>query len=168
MTGRLEGIARRATSRGAMEPLDEVEVSMPRGIEGDVRGTPGPRQVTVLSREAWDAACRETDTDGQALTWMTRRANLLVSSIDLEASRGARLTVGEVELEVCLETDPCARMEAARSGLFAALVPAWRGGACCRVLRGGVVRVGDTVRIERLDAHAADVAPVANPTADVS
>ena len=33
-------------------------------------------------------------------------------------------------------------------GLFAALTPDWRGGACSRVLAGGMIAIGDAIRIE--------------------
>ena len=48
-------------------------------------------------------------------------------------------------LEVTQETKPCHLMEAAHPGLKRALTPEWRGGVCCRVLKGGKVRVGDRV-----------------------
>jgi MOSC domain-containing protein YiiM len=51
-------------------------------------------------------------------------------------------------LEVTRHTDPCERMEALAPGLFAALTPDWRGGACTRVLMGGRIAVGDEIRIE--------------------
>ncbi|MGI9432882.1 MAG: MOSC domain-containing protein [Myxococcota bacterium] len=138
----LIGIARREKSRGAMEELDGVDVSPAAGIAGDFRGRPGDRQVTVLSREAWDTACAELGAD---LAWTTRRANLLVQGVDLEATTGRRLCIGSVVLEITGETDPCPRMEEQRSGLRAALEPAWRGGATCRVIHGGHLRRGDPV-----------------------
>ena len=33
------------------------KVTSDAGVEGDFRGNPGPRQVTILSEEAWRAAC---------------------------------------------------------------------------------------------------------------
>ena len=61
---------------------------------------------------------------------------------------GARLTIGELVLEVTQETRPCSLMEQAHAGLKAAMTPAWRGGVCCRVVSGGTVRLGDLVSIE--------------------
>jgi MOSC domain-containing protein YiiM len=43
------------------------------------------------------------------------------------------------------ETDPCRRMEALHTGLFAALAKEWRGGVTCRVVKGGLLTVGETV-----------------------
>jgi MOSC domain-containing protein YiiM len=100
------------------------------------------RQVTVLFRESWDAACREL---GVALPWPTRRANLFVEG--METPRRGQFRVGEVVLEVTCETAPCQVMEAAHWGLRAALKPDWRGGVCCRVVTAGNVRISDAVEL---------------------
>ncbi|MFY8207099.1 MAG: MOSC domain-containing protein, partial [Arenimonas sp.] len=55
------------------------------------------------------------------------------------------LRIGEAELQIMLETDPCPRMDAQHDGLTAALTPHWRGGVCCRVLADGIVNTGDSV-----------------------
>ena len=39
-------------------------------------------------------------------------------------------------------------MDAIADGLQAALKPDWRGGVCTRVIEGGTIRIGDTIRIE--------------------
>ena len=54
----------------------------------------------------------------------------------------------ELWWEITRETDPCERMEALAPGLKAALLPDWRGGACAMVRQGGVIAVGDRIRIE--------------------
>lgn len=116
---------------------------MDRGVEDDFRGRPGDRQVTVLSREAWQRACEEL---GRELPWTTRRANLLIEGIELQQTTGRELQIGTLVLRICGETDPCGRMDEQAAGLTAALTPEWRGGACCRVITGGTVSVGDSVR----------------------
>jgi len=145
MSGMLLAIARRVESRATMEELDLARVTEEEGVAGDYRGRPGPRQVTVLAHEAWGEGCAAL---GSELPWTTRWANLLVEGVDLEATTGRRLRIGDALLEVTGETDPCARMDEQRPGLRAALEPAWRGGATCRVLSGGTVRTGDTVSWE--------------------
>ena len=134
------GIACRHVKRGPMRLLDQVEVSRAAGVAGDTRGRPGQRQVTVLSAHAWLEACALAGTD---LPWLARRANLLVDGLDLRASTGAILRLGDdIELLVTGELDPCARMDAAAPGLKAALRDDWRGGVTCRVQRGGLLTVG--------------------------
>ena len=142
MSGKLLAIARREKSRGEMEVLDRTDVSPEAGVAGDLRGRHGERQVTVLSREAWDATCA---TLGIEIPWTTRRANLLVEGLELEGTSGQRLRIGAVQLVVTGETAPCPRMEQQHAGLRAALEPAWRGGVTCRVLSGGELRRGDPV-----------------------
>ena len=140
--GRLVGIARAAAKRAPLVEVGEGQVDTAGGLEGDVRGANPGRQVTVLFREGWDAACAEL---GVPLPWTTRRANLLVEGL-VTPHAGGRLAIGEMILEVTEETRPCQVMEAAHAGLRAALKPDWRGGVCCRVIRGGRIRVGDEVR----------------------
>ena len=150
---RLLAIAVRHRSRGAMQELAEAAVTREDGVADDFRGRTGRRQVTVLSLESWQAACREAGDP--KLPWTTRRANLLVTGVDLAAA--AVLRIGEVELEVTGETAPCERMEEAYAGLRAALEPAWRGGVTCRVRQPGTLRPGAPV--------AAQSASTAEPAA---
>lgn len=141
-TGKLLGIAIREQSRAPMSELTTALVTTESGCQNDFRGKPGQRQVTILSREAWDAACAEI---GESLDWTTRRANLLVEGFDLKHSQGATVTIGELVLLVTGETDPCGRMVEAHPKLKDALTPVWRGGALCRVISDGQISVGDSV-----------------------
>ncbi|URW77145.1 MOSC domain-containing protein [Sphingomonas donggukensis] len=144
------GIARHPRSKAPMETLERAHVTLEGGIVGDFRGAmkgkPYRRQITLMERADWDAAMVEV---GHAIPWEQRRANLLVDGLDLPQTPGVRLRIGaDVVLEVTRETDPCERMEALAEGLRAALTPDWRGGACTMVITGGVIAVGDTIRIE--------------------
>jgi MOSC domain-containing protein YiiM len=141
----LQAIAIHTAVRGAVTELTEALVTPECGVEGDMRGKPGRRQVTVLSSDAWQAACRDLDSD---LPWTLRRANFLVSGIDLAQSAGSQLHIDAVVLEISCETDPCKRMDEQYPGLRQALAPDWRGGVCCRVLIGGTVCVGDHVELQ--------------------
>lgn len=149
--GTVAGIARHAFARAPMEVLDRAEVSVEAGIAGDHRGRRKPggtgrRQVTLMERADWEAATAAID---RSIPWQERRANLLVDGFDLPQVPGTRLRVGEtVVLEITCETDPCPRMETLAPGLYDALLPDWRGGVCTRVLAGGTIAVGDTIRIE--------------------
>ena len=71
--GRLIGIATRPASRAPMVAHERRRVSVACGVEGDFRGKPGRRQVTVLAREAWEAACADV---GRELGWTTRHSPL--------------------------------------------------------------------------------------------
>jgi MOSC domain-containing protein YiiM len=144
--GRLLGIARRERKRGPMQALEQAEISPATGLAGDPRGRPGRRQVTVLAAGPWLEACAIA---GAELPWLARRANLLVDGVDLRDSTGAVLVLGDVELLVTGELDPCERMDAAAPGLRLALAPDWRGGVTCRVRQGGAIHVGAMVRLVR-------------------
>jgi MOSC domain-containing protein YiiM len=148
--GVLGGIARRARSRGAMETLDRIAVTLDGGVVGDFRGgmkgKPHRRQVTLIERGDWAAALAEIGAD---IPWQERRCNLLVDTLDLPQVKGARLRIGaDVVLEITCETDPCSRMDAVAPGLYAALLPDWRGGVCTMVVQGGAIAIGDAIRIE--------------------
>jgi MOSC domain-containing protein YiiM len=151
MVGRLAGIARHGRSRGPIEVIDTVHVSVEAGLAGDFRGAvkpggKGKRQVSLIEAGDWAAAMADLRTD---LDWSARRANLLVEGFDLPQTPGAVIAIGEdVRLEITVECDPCSRMEEIAAGLKAALTPDWRGGALARVLRGGDIAVGDEIRIE--------------------
>lgn len=144
-TGRLVGIAVRPAEGAPVQEMSESVIQVKGGLEADYRRGAGARAVTVLAREDWEAACQEAGTN---LPWTTRRANLLVEGVPLLESKGRRLRIGQVLLEVTGETQPCSIMEAAHPGLRAALEPAWRGGVTCRVLEPGHVRPGDPATLE--------------------
>jgi MOSC domain-containing protein YiiM len=151
MVGTIAGIARHPRAKAPMEVIDHVEITIEAGLHGDFRGYVKPggkgrRQVTLLERSDWATAMAEV---GHDIPWYERRANLLVDGFDLPQIPGTRLRIGaDVVLEVTRHTDPCDRMDALAPGLFAALTPDWRGGACTRVLMGGRIAVGDEIRIE--------------------
>ena len=113
-----------------------------RGLVGNAdRG--GRRQVTLLSQERWDELMRRVGAD---LGPEARRANIVLSGIDLENTRGRTLQIGECRLRICGETRPCELMEEAATGLQAAMLEHWGGGAFAEVLDGGEIKVGDAIR----------------------
>ncbi|NOY63636.1 MAG: MOSC domain-containing protein, partial [Gammaproteobacteria bacterium] len=89
--GCLLGIAVRERKRAPMHELERAQVTMASGVAGDFRGRPGQRQVTVLAREEWQAACTEV---GEALPWLARRANLYIEGVALHESVGSVLHIG--------------------------------------------------------------------------
>ena len=142
--GQLLAIAYREKKRGDMKMLDATSVTLAGGIHHDFRGKPGKRQVTVLSKESWQTACAELNT---SLPWFTRRANLLITGIDLRDTINQTLEIGSAKLRITQETDPCKRMEEAYPGLEKILAKDWRGGVCCQVISEGNIHVGDDIRL---------------------
>ncbi len=139
---RLAGIAFKTEKYGPMLTLSQVRVSTETGITGDYRGLPGKRQVTILAKEAFEAACAELD---QTIPWTSRRANILIEGLKLEQTTGKKLQIGGLILEITGETEPCHRMDEQCSGLRNALTPHWRGGVTSRVMQSGDIRIGDEV-----------------------
>jgi MOSC domain-containing protein YiiM len=149
-TGRLIGIARRPAHRAPMQTVEAALIEADGGVEGDHKGKKFPRRgVTILAREAWEAALAELAKTGGAddLPWTARRANLLIEGVELPRALGGIVAVGPVVLEITYPTTPCKRMDEARDGLMRALYPEWRGGVTCRVLEGGRVAIGDPVAV---------------------
>lgn len=141
----VKGIAIRQRSRAPMQSIDQANVTTEAGIDGDFRGKPGKRQVTLLSEEVWQQVCDEMQ---QAMPWTTRRANILISGYQFSAQDvGKQVKIGQLILQICKQTDPCPRMDEQFSGLTATLTPDWRGGVCCRVIQNGHIMLGDNVTI---------------------
>lgn len=142
---KLLAIAYKTVKRGPMNEVLCANVTQLSGVEKDVFGRPGKRQVTVLSKLQWQQACDSIEVD---LPWTTRRANLLVDDLVFSsADVGKHLQIGELQLEITGETDPCKKMEMAHIGLEAALTPDWRGGITCRVLNDAMIHLGDEIRL---------------------
>ncbi|AUD58455.1 molybdenum cofactor biosynthesis protein [Shewanella hafniensis] len=142
---KLLAIAYKTVKRGPMNEVLCANVTQLSGVEKDVFGRPGKRQVTVLSKLQWQQACHSIEAD---LPWTTRRANLLVDDLVFSsADVGKHLQIGELRLEITGETDPCKKMEIAHVGLEAALTPDWRGGVTCRVLNDAMIHLGDEITL---------------------
>lgn len=129
--------------RGELREVSHAEAGAGNGLEGDHAKGP-KRQVTLLSREAWEAACAQIS---QTLDPGVRRANLLVEGLELAKTTGKILTIGDVQIRLTGETKPCPQMEEAVPGLQEALVPDWRGGVFGEVLNDGTLTVGDAVEL---------------------
>ncbi|MEZ9199895.1 MOSC domain-containing protein [Shewanella sp. 10N.286.54.B9] len=142
---KLIAIAYKNEKRGAMITTESANVTQKTGVENDIFGRPGKRQVTVMSLQQWQQACNEIDKN---LPWFTRRANLLVDGLSFSAQdQGKQLVIGELILEITGETDPCKKMEMAYPGLEKALLPDWRGGVTCRVLNDASIAINDPVSL---------------------
>ena len=123
-----------------MDPVGAalLEVS---GLRGNAnRG--GKRQVTIISQERWAELMTALGAD---VPPSARRANLMVSGLDLENTRGRVLRVGTTRLLINGETRPCEQMDAAHAGLQELMRDRWGGGAFAEVVEGGDIRVGDVV-----------------------
>ena len=144
MSGRVEALWTKRAHRGEMDAHCEVVCVAGKGIEGNTCRS-STRQVTIIAREQWEAMMREL---GGAVAPAARRANIMVSGVELAKSRGKVLRLGGVRVRIRGETRPCERMDEALAGLRTAMDPEWRGGAFGEVLDDGLVAVGDAAAWE--------------------
>jgi MOSC domain-containing protein YiiM len=140
-----------------MLPVEAVRAEAGRGLLGDHRADRFRNDLAQRSRELTLMQAEHLPLIAQwaghgALDASLLRRNLLISGINLLGLRSpfadARLVwqLGdEVLLEITGPCDPCSRMEAVlgRGGYNAMR---GHGGLTARLLRGGLLRVGDALR----------------------
>ena len=90
MSGRLERIWLKRAVRGPMDPVDSATLVEGKGVE-DSANFGSHRQVTLIALERWLGVMAELEAEVDP---SARRADLMVSGMDLERSRGRLLTVG--------------------------------------------------------------------------
>jgi len=142
--GRLEAIWIKRAHRGPMDVTRVARLVEGQGVAGSVDRS-RRRQVTILSFDAWTDCLTEL---GATIDPSARRANLLVSGIQLAHTRDRVLRVGDARLLIGGEVTPCERMEEVYPGLQAVMRPDWRGGVFARVLADASIQVGDPVAWE--------------------
>lgn len=143
-----------------MEPREEVRADAGVGLEGDRYATRagkytrptdgGERAVTLIEREAVEAARREYDLE---LEEHEARRNIVTEGVPLNHLVGRTFRVGDVLLRGYKLAEPCAYLEGlTRFGVRRALVH--RAGLRAEILEGGVVHVGDPIE-GQADAYRA-------------
>lgn len=163
--GQLEAIYLRPARLQTVHSVDQATALVGQGLQGDRAASRPPslaqgpgarvggrdkRQVTLIQAEhlgAIAALAHRGPVDAAEL-----RRNLLISGLNLLACKALfkdtplLLCIGEsVQLELTGPCDPCSRMETVLGpGGYHAM--RGHGGMTARVLRGGVLRVGDAVR----------------------
>jgi MOSC domain-containing protein YiiM len=125
-----------------MDPVEQAVLKAGRGLVGNA-DQGGKRQVTIIAKEVWESLMQEVHA---GLNPSTRRANLMVSGIDLTDSRSRVLQIGPCRVQIYGETRPCERMDEAWPGLRTAMARPWAGGAFAEILDDGQISVGDPVR----------------------
>lgn len=142
--GKLEAIWVKRMRFGPMDAKPTAELVAGRGIV-DNADQGRKRQVTIISQEVWQRVMQELGSD---LDPATRRANLMVSGVELARTHGKVLRIGDCRIRIYNQTTPCHRMDEALPGLKEALRPNWGGGAFGEVLDHGKIAVGDAVSWE--------------------
>lgn len=147
--GTVEWIGVRPARREPMIVVDSAEAREGRGLTGDRfrGGASSKRQVTLIQAEHLTVIGQllGRDTVDPALL----RRNIVVSGINLLSLNGAQFTIGGALLEGTGGCHPCSRMEETFGpGGYSAL--RGHGGITARVIRDGIIRVGDRVTFVRI------------------
>ncbi len=133
-----------------MSTLPQATLIPGQGIEGDRYATgkghysefPDIREVTLIEIETLVALRRDHDID---LPPDAHRRNLTTEAVPLNHLVGRRFHVGEVVLEGGRLNTPCRYLELV-TGLTVCDLLEHRSGLNCRIITGGVIRPGDTIR----------------------
>ncbi|MDP9346612.1 MAG: hypothetical protein M3P44_13015 [Actinomycetota bacterium] len=143
-SGRVEALAVAPAATAPMQARDRVTALAGRGLEGDRyaagEGTFSPgrgdgRELTLVAAEALEDA---------GVAPLESRRNVVVRGVDLDALRGRRFRIGEVECVGRRRCEPCAHLQRlTRDGVLRALVH--RGGLRADIVHDGELRVGDPV-----------------------
>ncbi|MEE9212278.1 MAG: MOSC domain-containing protein [Phycisphaeraceae bacterium] len=141
--GQILAMAIRTVHRG---PMLEVADAMAEvgGSFGADYGSSADRGITFISARQWQEVREALGAD---LPWHTRRANVLVDADGLLDLVGRTIQVGQVQVAIKAQTNPCSQMDRLHPGLRAALQPEGRAGVYGRIVRGGQIQVGDPVTV---------------------
>jgi MOSC domain-containing protein YiiM len=150
--GQLLGIYIGATKCAELCAVEQAEAVAGRGLVGDRYflhdGTfskkAGPdREVTLIEMEALEALQRECDI---ALSPAQSRRNLVTRAVPLNHLVGREFTVGDVVLHGLRLCEPCGHLQGLTvKGVLDGL--RHRGGLRAQIMRGGVLRPGDHIRL---------------------
>lgn len=143
--GRLRWIGIRPTHRATLETAKSIELITNHGLSGDHRALKkgSRRQVTLLQFEYLDVIAHLMGKK-QIQPELLRR-NLLISGINLYTLRKQTFSIGSTILEGTGHCHPCSRMEdnLGEGGYNAVR---GHGGITARILQGGIITLGDSVK----------------------
>jgi MOSC domain-containing protein YiiM len=151
--GQVEAIHIAPGASAPMQALSEVQAVAGGGLAGDryyagvgfysARPTdPGAREVTLFEAEVLDVLASEY---GITLAAAEHRRNVTTRGVRLDALLGRRFQVGQVVLEGVKDCPPCEHLEGlVGKPVLQPLVN--RGGLRARVVVGGMIRVGDSIK----------------------
>lgn len=144
--GVVEWIGIRPARLAPVQVVHEIGTQTDRGLAGDHYGNPGgKRQVTLIQAEHLSAVASMLGID--TVDPETVRRNIVVRGINLLALKDQVFCIGDTTLEFTGLCHPCSRMETNLGpGGYNAL--RGHGGITARVLRGGMIRLGDAVVVE--------------------
>ena len=121
------------------DPVQQATAISGLGLEGDRSAYEGnTRQVLFVDKEILDGFGLEP---GQV------KENITVTGLNVaQVQPGQVFTIGDVTLEAVGDCEPCGKMDAIRLGLKDQLQG--KRGMLAKVINGGRIKVGDSVRVE--------------------
>ncbi|MEE8464979.1 MAG: MOSC domain-containing protein [Dehalococcoidia bacterium] len=121
------------------DPVQEATVLSGLGLEGDRSAYDGnTRQVLFMDKETLDEFGL---VPGQV------KENITTSGLDLSQTKtGQVFVMGDVTMEIVGDCEACSKMEALVLGLKDKIDG--RRGMLAKVINGGSIKVGDSIRLE--------------------
>jgi MOSC domain-containing protein YiiM len=150
---RLVSVNANATKEFRKLPQQEGRLIADFGLEGDRHAGRPLRQVSILNAETVAELARAGMPVGPGVLG----ENITLEGLPvMQLDDGARLLVGEAELEITGDRPACRELLGIHRNALKAMLG--RTGKMARVVKGGTVRPGDPIElIGRADAHARDL-----------
>ena len=142
MVARLVSVNTNAHKQFRKLPRPEGRLVEDFGLEGDRHAGRPQRQVSILNAETvYELADR-----GMPVTPGVLGENITVEGVPvMELADGTRLRIGEAELEITADRPACRELLEVHPDALKAMVG--RTGKMARVVRGGIIRPGDTIEL---------------------
>lgn len=151
MAGVVEKIFVTTQGGATMQSVEQVEAVVDGGLLGDRYQTHvgyysgiDECEVTLIEGEALDDILRQT---GIQVTQGEHRRNIVTRGIRLHELAGKRFVIGGATLEYDRPRPPCHYLETITESSMTRALAGGRGGICVRVVKAGVIRVGDAIQV---------------------
>jgi MOSC domain-containing protein YiiM len=142
MSPRLVSVNTNSEKQFRKLPRAEARLVANFGLEGDRHAGRPQRQVSILNAETVD----ELAAQGMPVMPGILGENITVEGVPVMQLRdGARLRVGDAELEITGDRPACREMLEIHADALKAMVG--RAGKMARVVKGGTVRPGDPIEL---------------------
>jgi MOSC domain-containing protein YiiM len=146
LTGRLVAVCVSERKGKAKVPVDVAELRPDHGIVGDAHAGNWHRQISLLAIESIDKMRKlGLDVDAGAFAENLTTEGVALPSLPV----GARLQVGNTLLEITQIGKECHTRCAIYHQAGDCVMP--KEGVFARVLSGGTVRAGDSIRVDSQD-----------------
>jgi MOSC domain-containing protein YiiM len=136
--GTVEEILVAAVKGGPMDSVPQVVAHPRRGLQGHHRSN-----LTLIESERIERFAEQYEV---LFSSHDARRNIVTRGIDLNALVGREFEIGEVRAVADELCEPCATL-ARRTHRQVLHGLVHRGGLRCRILSGGLIRVGDAVQL---------------------